>query len=91
MNYTATNASWKHQVRNLQAILDSIAAIPPEPFAEWMRKHGADPATHTLALPEAYRAGMPYRLPSYVRFSTLVTAPTLIRRHTVGPAIPPTF
>lgn len=57
------------------------------PYAE----HGADPATHTLALPEAYRAGIPYRPPSYVRFSTVVTAPTLIRRLTVGLAIPPTF
>lgn len=91
MTFTHTKPPAEHQTLNLQTLLAAVAALPSEPFADWMNKNGADPATHTLVLPEAYRAGIPYWLPSYVQFSILVTAPTLIRRLTVGPAIPPTF
>jgi len=64
-------------------VANVMANLSPEPFGEWMREKGFDPKDSMLVLPESMRATAdlegPFVLPSYVKFSPMVSSPTLIR------------
>lgn len=66
----------------LSAMRRAMASLPPEPFAEMMRRRGAPPeAGWVLVIPEAaLRASEHSRvpLPYYVKVSRLVTVAFLI-------------
>lgn len=66
---------------DLERIADLLCKLPPEPMGEWMRRRGYPPEKWILILPEQARPHLVSQMmmPSYVRFSDLVTEPVFIR------------
>ena len=72
---------------DLVRIADQLRKLPPEPMGEWMRKRGYPPEEWVLVAPIEMRPdGISEMLvPSYVRFSRLVTEPVFIRPPGINP------
>jgi hypothetical protein len=76
---TATNTS--QEALTLDAILEAMRLIPPDPLADWMRSEGFDPKDgYKLILPSDMVLDWgAFGPPSYVRVSTQVEEPMIIK------------
>ena len=87
--HTAAAAAHQQAVtfNDLVRIADHLRKLPPEPIGEWMRKRGYPPEEWVLVAPIEMRPeGVSEMLvPSYVRFSRLVTEPVFIRPPGINP------
>jgi hypothetical protein len=76
---SATTSTGQETTLTLAKLRQAIALIPPEPFAEFMKKEGCDPADGwVLAIPIRFEREFSGRLPRYVIVSHYIAEPILM-------------
>lgn len=76
---TVTSTTTATNTLNLDKLKALIDAMPPEPWAEFMRAQGKPPEEWTLFLPPCLAEPYPKLLPKYVRVSKVITMPVVLR------------
>lgn len=95
-NYTNLSNTSTHTIGStpvkpvdMKSMFDAITSMPPEPFAEYMRKLGLPHESgHVLVLPQSMCEPGAF-LPKYVRTSPIISSPMILSPHLCGMTLRP--